>query len=103
MRIVCQQTILMKYHNLFVIFEKKQQNLKLSFAAKYRWRFKGKRFAYWVFLCCCRLLVVLKSFLFENFLQEYHQSVKQYGSISGPTWVQTVFKVYQQTTLVGKG
>ena len=32
MRIVCQQTILMKYHALFVIFEK---------AANYRWRFKG--------------------------------------------------------------
>ena len=45
MRIVCQQTILMKYHALFVIFEKKkkkkQQNLKLSSAANYRWRFKG--------------------------------------------------------------
>ena len=32
MRIVCQQTILMKYHVLFVIFEKRQ-NLKLSSAA----------------------------------------------------------------------
>ena len=36
--IVYQQTILMKYHALFVIFEK-QQNLKLSSAANYRWRF----------------------------------------------------------------
>ena len=35
MRIVCQQTILMKYHALFVIFEKRQ-NLKLSSAANYR-------------------------------------------------------------------
>ena len=34
MGIVCQQTILMKYHALFVIFEeKKQQNFKLSSAA----------------------------------------------------------------------
>ena len=40
MRIVCQQTILMKYHALFVIFEK-QQNLKLLSAANGRWRFKG--------------------------------------------------------------
>ena len=32
MRIVCQQKILMKYHALFVIFEK-QQNFKLSSAA----------------------------------------------------------------------
>ena len=31
----------MKYHALFVIFEK-QQNLKFSSAANYRWRFKGK-------------------------------------------------------------
>ena len=41
MRIVCQQTILMKYHALFAIFETKQQNLKLSSAANYRWSFKG--------------------------------------------------------------
>ena len=33
--------------------------------------------------------------------QEYHQSVKQFGSRSGPTfWVQTVCIGYQQTTLV---
>ena len=31
----------MKYHALFVFFLKKQQNLKLSSAANYRWRFKG--------------------------------------------------------------
>ena len=41
MRIGCQQTILMKYHALFVIFVKRQ-NSKLSSAANYRWRFKGK-------------------------------------------------------------
>ena len=35
-----QQTILMKYHALFVIL-KKRLNLKLSSAANYRWRFKG--------------------------------------------------------------
>ena len=40
MRIVCQQTILMKYHALFVIL-KKRQNLKLSSAANCRWHFKG--------------------------------------------------------------
>ena len=32
--------ILMKYHALFVIFEK-QQNLKLSSAANYKWHFIG--------------------------------------------------------------
>ena len=31
----------MKYHALFIIFEKKKQNFKLLSAAKYRWRFKG--------------------------------------------------------------
>ena len=41
MRIVCQQTILMKYHALFVIFEKKAAKFKFSSAANYRWRFKG--------------------------------------------------------------
>ena len=41
MRIVCQQAIRMKYHALFVIFEKKKTILKLSSAANYRWRFKG--------------------------------------------------------------
>ena len=45
MRIVCWQTILMKYHVLFVIMKyhvlfvifEKQQHLKLSSAANYRW------------------------------------------------------------------
>ena len=40
MRIVCQQTILMKFYALFVIFEK-AANLKLSPAVNYRWRFMG--------------------------------------------------------------
>ena len=40
MRIVCQQTILMQYHVLYVLFLKKQQNFKLSSAANYRWRFR---------------------------------------------------------------
>ena len=39
MRSVCQQKILMKYHALFVIFEKAAQ-LKLSSAANYRWSFE---------------------------------------------------------------
>ena len=36
----------MKYHALFVIFEK-QLNFKLSSAANYRWRFMGYFFACW--------------------------------------------------------
>ena len=41
MRIVCRQTILMKYYALFVIFEKKKQKLKLSSAANCMWCFMG--------------------------------------------------------------
>ena len=44
MRIDCQQTILMKYHTFFVIFEKARQNFKLSSAANYRWRFMGQTY-----------------------------------------------------------
>ena len=41
MRIVCQKTILMKYHTLYLLFMRNSQNLKLSSAANYRWRFMG--------------------------------------------------------------
>ena len=40
MIVVCQQTILMKYHALFVIYEK-AANLKLLSAANYMWCFMG--------------------------------------------------------------
>ena len=40
MRIVCQQTILMKYQALFVIFEK-AANLKMPSAANFRRDFMG--------------------------------------------------------------
>ena len=40
MRIVCQQTILMKYHALFNIFEKAAK-FEIVAAANYRWLFKG--------------------------------------------------------------
>ena len=33
----------MKYHAVLVTFKKKQQNLKLSSSANYRWRFKGQK------------------------------------------------------------
>ena len=36
----------MKYHALFVIFEKKQQNLKLSSAANHRWRLTVSSYSY---------------------------------------------------------
>ena len=54
--------------------------------------------------------MILLSFadFFKVFIQEYHESLKQFGSRSGPTscrglmWVQTVFKGYQQIALAGK-
>ena len=65
MRIVCQQTILMKYHALFVIFENEaKQNLLLSSAANYRWRFA-------IHNNCCLL-----SHLLMYFDSQY---CKQYG------------------------
>ena len=39
------------------------------------------------FACfCCRLLIFFKINFFEKFFPEYHQSVKQFGSRSGPTF-----------------
>ena len=55
---------------LFLLFLKKRQNLKLSSAANYRWRFKGKLIACSV-ICthCCRMLIIAKaSFLFRKIL-----------------------------------
>ena len=44
-----------------------------------------------------------KIILFEKLFQEYHQSVKQFGTrTSGLIWIPTVCKSYQQTTLCGK-
>ena len=39
MRIVCQQTILMKYHALFIVFEKAAK-FEIFVCCKSRWRFK---------------------------------------------------------------
>ena len=36
--------------------------------------------------CFCRLLKIFQIYVFEKFFQEYHQSVKQFGSGSGPTF-----------------
>ena len=61
MRIVCQQTILMIYHALF-LFSKRRQNLKWSSAVNYRWRFRVKSSPLWYgktpnnsTLCYCSL------------------------------------------------
>ena len=59
------------------------------------------------FMLFSRLLIFVKINFFEKFFLEYHLSVKQIGSRSGPnilsglTWVHTVCKGYQQKTLVG--
>ena len=52
----------------------------------------------------CHLLIFLEIFFFRKFYQEYHLSVKQFGSnaLSSLIWVQIVCISYQQTTLVGK-
>ena len=51
MRIVCQQTIFMNIMPyLLFLKKKKQQNLKLSSAANYRWRFTFLKLHYLVFL-----------------------------------------------------
>ena len=58
------------------------------------------------YILFCRLLIFFNIKFIEKFFREYHQSVKQFGSRSGPTfcpnWVQTVCKGYQQKTLVGE-
>ena len=38
------------------------------------------------FMDFCRLLIFFKIDFFKKFFQEYHQSVKQFGSRSGPTF-----------------
>ena len=44
-------------------------------------------FAYWVILhAFCHLLILFKINFLEKFFQEYYQSVKQFGSRSGPTF-----------------
>ena len=52
----------------YLNFLKKPQNLKLSSAANYRWRSKGKLFACWVILqfCCC--LLTFFKFFKKNFM-----------------------------------
>ena len=54
----------------------------------------------------CQLLTFFNINLFKKFYQEHYQSVKQFGSRSGRTflsvliWVQTIYKEYQQMTKV---
>ena len=113
MRFVCQQTILVKYHTLFVIFEKaaKYENRRLLQIIGGAFRVKvGQHSDGTTVLHQTTLTVLLieepkhvkkkmlgnfydlflssaeflgKSTYFENFFQEH--SVKQFGSRSGPT------------------
>ena len=58
--------------------------------------------AYWLFSLSSANFFQNQIF-FEKKIQEYHQSAKQFGSRSGPTfWFPTVCKSYQQMTLVGQ-
>ena len=59
----------------------------------------GLLFAYWVIL---QTFFLSKIYFFGKFfLEEYHQSVKQFGPRSGLIWVQTVCKGYHQLPQVG--
>ena len=90
MRIVCQQTILMKYHALFVIL-KKRQNLKLllQIVGDALW-VKAKLLNLLLVLCmqgnfeynAFRHLQILYKISFSKIFQEYHQSVKLFRSRS---------------------
>ena len=55
------------------------------------------------FMFLCPVLIFFKIKFFEEFFQKYHQSVKQFGSRSGPTFVgpdlgSNCLQKYQQTT-----
>ena len=81
MRIVCQQTILMKYHALFVIFLKKRQNFN------------------------CRLLQIICGALWVNTFRNTIRVSNIWIQIrtdvlSVLIWIQTVCKGYQQKTKV---
>ena len=51
------------------------------------------------FFVVCGFFFFLNNF-FKNIYREYYQSAKQFGSGSGPIWVQTVCRGYQQKTKV---
>ena len=74
MRIVCQQTILMKYHAL-LFFLKNRQNLKISSAANYRWPLKGLN---GVPLIVTRFCILMDLFLF---LEENVDETVFYGNL----------------------
>ena len=65
----------MRYPDLFVVFEKTQQNLKLSSAANYRWRFKGEEAIICEFLVCS-LLNILTTMLFVDITQLLYAPLK---------------------------
>ena len=55
-------------------------------------------FAYWVifkwFFFFCRWLNFFKIYYFKKFFQEYHQSVKQFGSRSGLTFCHSLHHLF---------
>ena len=46
------------------------------------------------------MLTFFKINFFKKLFQEHYQSIEQFGSRSGRTFCQTVYKGYQQTTKV---
>ena len=74
---IFHETIFMKYHTLFVIFQKKQK-LKLSSAAKCRWRFMGwhrlSNIFFWI-ATIGRLTFIL--YVWSKIASEYDQEIPQ--------------------------
>ena len=63
-----------------------RNSLHYTFAPNIRYQSFLTFFAYSVFgMLFSRLLIFFKINIFDNFFQEYHQSVKQFGSRSGRT------------------
>ena len=91
----------------YLLFLKKRQNLILSSAANYRWRFMGYLFTYWIifhaFVVNCRLLS--KSTFSKKSLSGIPGCQTVWilirpNILLSLIWVQTVCKDYQQTIKV---
>ena len=90
----------------FALFADKKNKKIGDFSVKIR---KCQVRANWVishdFVACFFFFFffIFKNKLYQKILQEYPQSViRPVDVLSGLIWVQTVEKIYQQTTLVGK-
>ena len=72
----------------YLLFLKKQQNLKLSSAANYRWRFKGYKFSLYMYLHK-KVARPLSAMFFINIIRtkivsEYDQEIPQSQTTDNP-------------------